>query len=635
MRADTLIASGGEFNVDASPIDGTIAIDLLDRIWTLSDAGGEARQWTDGIVPATNPRWSPDGKRILYGLRTAAGEQVWEVDIASGTKHRVMDTPLHVQDMSWHPEGERLVFSSDRDGQGLDIWETDIPTGLTWRLTNLDGDETEPVWSSNGRNLAYVRRTGNDHALMLRRQGENDVELFVSDTPLAAPSWRPDGSLITFLHEVDGQWILQMAILSAPPLIRTMSDSEVFFVAPVSWPDRMNMIYVADGQIKVRGFEDRRARALRFQANIGTTAPPTRRTIAKRQIELIDPPQDRLVVRGQRLFDGIWSRYRDQFDVLIENGVVSAVQPRQDWPDATVLDLGNVTIMPGLIDSWSTLPSGLNASHGAALLSYGITTLVSPEFSTTFDAKAWESETTPGPRLLPAADIDGSEVERSRVPYYLVRIPAESAAFAGVSQWRELGVPVIADNWSVGTRIGADAFLGIGSPSVDQPGNSDQSDSATNIPTLISGMADAGTPGIGGVLESRQATALGHAAAPARRLSYRPALTGINALIVAGSRPSGLPPGLALHAELLALSGAGLSGEQTLHAAGKNAAILLGLENQIGTITPGAMADLLLVSGDPLNSPGDAMKIVAVVRNGRFFSLVSLLERSGSTPNVE
>ena len=85
----------------------------------------------------------------------------------------------------------------------------------------------------------------------------------------------------------------------------------------------------------------------------------------------------------------------------------------------------------------------------------------------------------------------------------------------------------------------------------------------------------------------------------------------------------------------MALRRAGLNGEQALNAAGRNAARALGVDNQIGTITPGALADLVLVAGDPLSDTGDMLRIVAVVRNGRFFSLVSLLERSNDHENVE
>ncbi len=96
-----------------------------------------------------------------------------------------------------------------------------------------------------------------------------------------------------------------------------------------------------------------------------------------------------------------------------------------------------------------------------------------------------------------------------------------------------------------------------------------------------------------------------------------------------------MPPGLALHAELRALAAAGLPGDQVLQATGSAAAKILGLDNQIGRITPGAAADLVLVNGDPLSNAMDALSIVAVVRIGRFFSLVSLLERAKANAGVE
>jgi len=210
-----------------------------------------------------------------------------------------------------------------------------------------------------------------------------------------------------------------------------------------------------------------------------------------------------------------------------------------------------------------------------------------------------------------------------------------------VQSWRELGIPVVASNWSAGRRIGADILLGANDlPAAVQQEPEQQfqhgrQNGRAAPRVLISGLADAGTPGIATLLNSRQANELGQKSRPGRRITQAPQLAAIPTLLVAGSKPNGLAPGLALHAELRALRAAGLSGERVLHTAGKNAAKMLGLDNQIGTITPGAMADLILVGGDPLNNIDDLLRIVAVVRNGRFFSLVSLLERVTPVTSVE
>jgi imidazolonepropionase-like amidohydrolase len=120
-----------------------------------------------------------------------------------------------------------------------------------------------------------------------------------------------------------------------------------------------------------------------------------------------------------------------------------------------------------------------------------------------------------------------------------------------------------------------------------------------------------------------------------RRFSASPDLAAATSTVVVGSKPNGLPPGMALHAELRALAAAGLDGDRVLKAAGANAAAALGLQGDLGRIAPGALADLVIVTGDPRTRVADALDIVAVIRNGRFYSLVSLLERAERQADVE
>ncbi|MDH5305297.1 MAG: amidohydrolase family protein, partial [Gammaproteobacteria bacterium] len=78
-----------------------------------------------------------------------------------------------------------------------------------------------------------------------------------------------------------------------------------------------------------------------------------------------------------------------------------------------------------------------------------------------------------------------------------------------------------------------------------------------------------------------------------------------------------------------------LEGEQVLRAAGVNAASALGLGLQLGRLAPGSLADLVIVDGDPLQRPADLAKVVGVVRNGRFYSAIGLIERAEETAGVE
>jgi hypothetical protein len=256
--------------------------------------------------------------------------------------------------------------------------------------------------------------------------------------------------------------------------------------------------------------------------------------------------------------------------------------------------------------------------------------------SSNFDPSFWETEETPGPRLLRTVQVTENPRKTTAV---LATVPATgSGSRAALQAWQALGVPVLAESWTTGLSLGADLLLGADTLPVSPRGRRYQDIQVVlglGPITLMSGLADAATPGLPELLESRQAIHVGRRSLALRRFAAVPDISQREASFVLASKPSGLPAGLALHAEFRALEAAGLTGDKVLKAAGRYAAEALRLQGQIGEIAPGALADLVLVSGDPLARVSDTMNIVAVVRNGRFYSLVSLLERVGVSPDVE
>ena len=638
-EAEIVLSQGTNLAADVSAFDGRLAIDLLGSIWIVPADGGQAKILSDNLLPAGRPRWSPDGGQILYQTQSAGKSKIWAIDLDGAKSSKISGAMYFDQHPEWHPDGERIVFSSARGTSGFDIWETDLPTGLSWRISNDPGDETEPVWSADGRHLAYIRRYDNHWSLVLRRHGQPANEIVVSAEPLSAPSWRPDGSILTFLRQTGSDLYIEMAILSDPPLIRHFVSGEDFFASPVSWLDRKRLFYTSDGIIKTRDFDDRQATSVVFYAAVGQPESRPARQAKKNELPLMNPPSAKLVIRAARIFDGTGSEYRHDLDVLIDGPRIAALTARREWPDATVLDLGNVTILPGFVDSYSSLSSRDQKSHGAELLSYGVTTLITSDNRPNYDPLLWEGEETPGPRLLWAGDIAQSKPDGDK-DFQFVTIPSTGLTDAdrrsAVSEWQAQGIPVLAESWRVGLSVGADLLLGTDALPTSPKGNRYQDiPAAAGTIALVSGLADAGTPGLTALFRSRQAELLREHKSALRRFSSIPNIAGSASTIMLGSKPSGLPPGLALHAEMRALAAAGLRGDEVLRTTGANPAAVLGLDKQIGRIAEGALADMVLVSGDPLAKVADALNIVAVVRNGRFYSLISLLERARDVSHVE
>ena len=79
-------------------------------------------------------------------------------------------------------------------------------------------------------------------------------------------------------------------------------------------------------------------------------------------------------------------------------------------------------------------------------------------------------------------------------------------------------------------------------------------------------------------------------------------------------------PGTSIHRELQLFVRAGLTPLEALQTATLNPALYFGKTAQWGTVAPGKVADLVVLSRNPLLDISNTRSVVAVVADGRYYS---------------
>ena len=209
------------FNPSFSPDGRSLAIDASwagpRRIW-LTDAAGlnpqQATTDTSEAVDHVRPRWSPDGKRIVFQNLERTKFDVRVVDLA--TKELVGITSDLFQNIQpvWSPSGRFIYFTSNRAG-GLNLWRVAMspegpPRQAPQQLTTGAGQDVEAAISKDGSRLAFAILKQNADLWKLPVSPETGQptgppqEVVATTREDSRGAWSPDGKAIAFNSDRSG-----------------------------------------------------------------------------------------------------------------------------------------------------------------------------------------------------------------------------------------------------------------------------------------------------------------------------------------------------------------------------------------------------------------------------------------------
>lgn len=124
------------------------------RLWRVSASGGSPQQLASIGENPVQPTVSRQAGRLTYVRREYATE-IWRIDAQSSIKRPVkfISSTRHEGAPRFSPDGKRIVFTSNRSGSG-EIWVCDSDGSNFLQVTAIGGAGT-PRWSPDSRNIVF------------------------------------------------------------------------------------------------------------------------------------------------------------------------------------------------------------------------------------------------------------------------------------------------------------------------------------------------------------------------------------------------------------------------------------------------------------------------------------------------
>jgi tricorn protease len=176
------------------------------NIYKISDNGGAPTQvthFTDGSL--FFPSISSDGKVIVFEENFG----LWKLDVASGrasevkvdisaddksNNFRVLTVNGELDSYDLSPSTQRAAISAHGE-----VYTIAAERGDVTRVTNSYFRETDPMWSADGKWIAYVSdQTGRPEVWVATPEGESAKKLSDSDSEKLTLNWMPDSKSLLY-----------------------------------------------------------------------------------------------------------------------------------------------------------------------------------------------------------------------------------------------------------------------------------------------------------------------------------------------------------------------------------------------------------------------------------------------------
>lgn len=285
---------GTWISVDVHPNGQTIIFDMMGDLYTIPISGGTAERVTEGMPYDVHPRYSPDGKSILYISDKSGSDNIWTLDLETKEETQLTkDKNKGHFSADWSPDGEYIVGTAGRRNIKAFIYHKDGGSGAQLIKEPKNLKIIDPAFSADGTHIYFSSRTNawNYNAqlpqyqiMSFDREGGATEKITTRYGSAFTPTFSSDGKWLVYgsrfeehtglvlrnLENGDERWL-------AYPVQRDEQES----IAPLGvlpamafTPDNQNLIASYGGKIYSISLTTNEANEIPFEVNIDLDLGP-------------------------------------------------------------------------------------------------------------------------------------------------------------------------------------------------------------------------------------------------------------------------------------------------------------------------------------------------------------------------
>jgi dipeptidyl aminopeptidase/acylaminoacyl peptidase len=253
VAADPQIAPDGGKIAFVRRANDIMADKAISSIWLVDASSGEMTPVAAGPGSHSQPRWSPDGKRLAY-VSTAEGgaPQLYVRWMASGEAVRITGLPESPGNIAWSPDGTQIAYTMFVPAEGPRLGQAPVkPEGATWAAPL----ETYDLLTYRADGAGYLK-PGFDKIFVVPATGGAPRQLsFGEYNDGGGLTWSRDGKTLYFSGNRSADWESDPldaeihALDIATGAITPLTDRDGPDGSPVVSPDGSKIAYL--------GFDDK------------------------------------------------------------------------------------------------------------------------------------------------------------------------------------------------------------------------------------------------------------------------------------------------------------------------------------------------------------------------------------------